>query len=364
MSHDTSASLEGSPMPLDTPLCLNTPMPHIKDPVIKSCSCCGHQLDFQTYVQISNGSVFGKVWALKCGHLVDSQCTFLLLTHTSMHTFLLSVLSRCTRGWTIAPGHSGQVEAMKPAYSHTPDGLSLFGLAELEEFILKFRSLLQGLECWQGSKRNSRPLSVEFMMDWSKRHVPPIAAAISAAVANLLGTVRNGRMVNPSHLHGEHLVLVAPGFLTVRGGGEYKRHVFLDWLIPRQQPTWSSVDRHSELVAKSKAVLEEQKRWETEATESMLQMLKDVKIDKHLAGTVLITGGKANEGWSKKQGFVHGRFAKGQAEGGELKVVLGSKCHRGKGTSIGITAQPFGSQHLHLRERPFGCLVKGTSIQS
>ncbi len=187
------------PMPLDNLMSLDDfPVPHIQDPQTKSCSCCGDPLDFLTTVEIFNSSglpvLFGNVWALECGHLVDSQCAFLLLTHTAMRMFLprrgrgqiaamahavakiwacpvsscpaiyRSVLSRRTRGWTIAPGHSGQVEAMKPAYSHTPDGRPLSGLAELEELILKFGSLLQSLERWRG--RNSRTLCLEFMTDW------------------------------------------------------------------------------------------------------------------------------------------------------------------------------------------------------
>ncbi len=38
-----------------------------------------------------------------------------------------------------------------------------------------------------------------------------------------------GPMLRPSHLYGEHLVLVSPGFLTV---GEYERYGFRwVWLV-------------------------------------------------------------------------------------------------------------------------------------
>ncbi|SJL15070.1 uncharacterized protein ARMOST_18552 [Armillaria ostoyae] len=192
---------------------------------------------------------------------------------------------------------------MKPTYSHTPDGHPLSRLAELEELILKFGSLLQGLERWQG--RNSRTLCLELMTDWSKRHMPPIAIAIPATVANLSSADGNayildvivdltvatrpqiphewlmdmgivGPMLCPSHLYGEHLVLISPGFLTV---GEYERYGCLDWVIPKGQSNGSSAGGQSEAVARSRAALEEQKRRETEATESMIRTLRDIKIE-------------------------------------------------------------------------------------
>ncbi len=60
---------------------------------------------------------------------------------------------------------------------------------------------------------------------------------------------------------------------------ESDRYGSLDWLIPKRQSTGSSVGGQSEVVAKSKAVIEEQKRQEIEVTESVLQMLRDIKME-------------------------------------------------------------------------------------
>ncbi len=167
----------------------------------RKCALCHHVLDFLSTVDhcTLDGEtfVFGNVWKLECGHLVDSDCAYQLLEHRAMRSLLprpkaipahafpvakvwhcperscvgiyRSVYSHRSHGWTLALDSEGHIKAMVP-HAAIYQFLGQFALhfapicetlGDLECLGLKLQSLRQGIRgrLWP----TAAPVAVEYV---------------------------------------------------------------------------------------------------------------------------------------------------------------------------------------------------------
>ncbi|PBK70544.1 hypothetical protein ARMSODRAFT_1018075 [Armillaria solidipes] len=301
------------------------------------CALCHHVLDFLSTVdhRTLDGKtfVFGNVWSLECGHLVDSDCAYQLLEHRTMQSLLprpraipahafpvakvwhcperscigiyRSVYSHRSHGWTLAPDSGGHIKAMVP-YAAVHQFLGPLALhfapirgtlGDLERFGLKLSSLRQGIRgrWWP----TAAPVAVEYMTNQSLTHFPPIVVSISSTIASLSGSVENGYLIDalvaetlanrppapqwPSHLdsfrdsldtpdlYSHNLVLVAPGVMSLNPEERFKDLV---WVLPRMRvtPTPSSPRYFSE-EERSRAL-------DIEAAQILLSLHNNIRINR------------------------------------------------------------------------------------
>ncbi|KAK0184976.1 hypothetical protein F5146DRAFT_1006037 [Armillaria mellea] len=206
------------------------------------CTLCHHILDFVSTIdhRTLDGKtfVFGNVWSLECGHLVDSDYSEgnvkAMVPYAAMYQFLRPLALQF-----LVPVHGT--------------------LGDLECLGLKLQSLHQGIRgrLWP----TSAPITVEYTTNQSITHFPPIVVSISSTIASLSGSVENGYLIDalvaetlanhpptpqwPSHLdlfrdsldildvYNHNLVLVAPGLKSLNPEGRFKN---LDWVLPQNQP--------------------------------------------------------------------------------------------------------------------------------